>query len=122
MARTATRLYVPLDVSFFDDEKVIQAGEKATYLYLAMLTKAKQLDTDGVLTAGQIAKLSIDSPRGTAARLKSLLEVEMVVEVPMARDTYAIVAWHKWNESRDDRASRLEADRRRKAQIKAANA
>jgi hypothetical protein len=66
MPRQPKRLYVPLDVAFFDDEKILRAGEKAAYLYLAIITKAKQLDTDGVLTKGQIAKIGIDTHRRRA--------------------------------------------------------
>jgi hypothetical protein len=112
MARTAARLYVPIDVGFFDDEKIVAAGEKAAFLYLAMLAKAKLLDTDGVLSRGQIAKLALP---GWQARLKALLEVEAVVELPMQRDSYAITAWYRWNESKDDRAERHKRDRERKA-------
>ena len=123
MARTATRLYVPLDVGFFDDEKIVAAGEKAAFLYLAMLTKAKLLDTDGVLTKGQIAKLALP---GWAARLKALLEpgndgTALVVELPMQRDVYFLPAWHKWNESKEARADRHQKDRDRKAAMKATN-
>ena len=116
MARQPKRLYVPLDVAFFDDEKIIHAGEKAAWLYLALLAKAKQLDTDGVLTKGQITRLGIP---GTPARLKALLEAELIFELPLQRDTYAIGGWHKWNESKDDRATRLANDRKRKEEERA---
>lgn len=120
MPRQPKRLYVPLDVAFFDDEKILRAGEKAAYLYLAMITKAKQLDTDGVLTKGQIAKIGIDTPRGTDTRLKALIAAELVIELPMQRDTYAIAAWDRWNETAEDRARRLKEDRERKAREAAA--
>jgi hypothetical protein len=122
MARTASRMYVPLDVGFFDDEKIVAAGEKAAFLFLAMLSKAKLLDTDGTLTRGQIAKLALP---GWQARLKALLEPGidgsvLVVELPMQRDVYFVPAWYKWNESKDDRADRHRRDRDRKASTKAA--
>jgi hypothetical protein len=111
MGRVAARLYVPLDVGFFDDEKVVAAGEKAAFLYLAMCAKAKLLDTDGILTRGQIAKTALP---GWQARLKALLEQQAVIEVPMQRDAYLIAAWHKWNESKETRGDRLAEDRARK--------
>jgi hypothetical protein len=110
MAR-ASRLYVPLDVGFFDDEKVIQAGEKAGWLYLHMLTKAKLLDTDGALSKGQISKLGIP---GWPGRLRDLIATGLVVELPMQRDTYVIAAWYRWNESKEARDLRLAEDRERK--------
>lgn len=54
MARAASRIYVPLDVNFFDDDKVMQAGEAAGWLYLRMCTRAKLLDSDGVMTERQV--------------------------------------------------------------------
>ena len=36
MPRLARRLSVPIDVGFMDDDKVIQAGEQAAWLYLAL--------------------------------------------------------------------------------------
>ena len=110
MARTATRLYVPLDVGFFDDARVVDAGEKAAWLYLNMLSKAKGLDSDGVLTRQQIGRLGVS---GWQARLRTLVAVGLVVERP---DGYSIGSWLKWNESAQARADRLADDRRRKAE------
>lgn len=109
MARAATKIYVPLDVMFFDDDKVEKAGEAATYLYLNMLTKAKAIDRDGVLTEQQIAKLAISNWR---KRLETLVALGLVEFVG---DDYRIAGWLKWNESVDDRAERLKKDRESKA-------
>ncbi len=110
MARTAARLYVPLDVSFLDDQKVISAGEQAGWLYIAMLLKAKQVDNDGILTRTQIERLAI---RGWQKRLAALVDQGLVVET--IADHYAIAGWLNWNESKDSRASRLKAEREAKA-------
>lgn len=113
MARTASRIYVPLDANFFDDDKVLAAGEQATYLYLAMMARAKQLDTDGVLTTLQIERLNV---KGWQKRLAKLVEVGLVDH---AIDCYGIVGWLKWNESREARQARLALERQRKASMKA---
>lgn len=111
MARKAARIYVPLDSNFFDDDKVIAAGEQATYLFINMLTKAKQLDVDGVLSRAQIERLAV---KGWQRRLTTLVDVGLVEEtVPGA---YALCSWLKWNESREQREERLKADRDRKNQ------
>lgn len=114
MGRSA-RLYVPLDASFFDDSKVLDAGERACWLYLNMLCKAKSIDSDGTLTKPQIAKLGIT---GWQSRLAELVRTELVVELPMSPGTFAITAWANWNESRADREARRAADRKRKKEGK----
>jgi len=113
MARTATRIYVPLDVNFFDDPKIIAAGEAAGWLYLAMSTKAKQLDSDGVLEAGQIARFGITNWR---KRITRLIEVGAVEEGPPG--IYGITGWLNWNESREARQARLRMERDRKARMR----
>lgn len=112
MSRVASKIYVPLDVSFFDDARMVDAGERAQYLYLNMLTKAKGVDSDGVLTRGQIARLSVP---GWQARLRDL---ERVGAVAITGEDVAIVGWLKWNESSDARRERLAKDRGRKQEKK----
>lgn len=110
MSRVASKIYVPLDVAFFDDARMVEAGEKAQYLYLNMLTKAKGVDSDGVLTRAQVARLAVP---GWQARLKAL---ESVGAVTLVGDQVVITGWLKWNESAETRRQRLEEDRRRKAE------
>ena len=109
MARAATRIYVPLDVNFFDDDKVIEAGEAAAWLFLNMMGKAKQLDSDGLLTRPQMERLGV---KGWQRRATRLTEVGLIEEtIP---GTYVITGWLNWNESKAQRAARLKADRDRK--------
>ena len=111
MARAASRIYVPLDANFFDDDKIVRAGEPAGWLFLNMLAKAKQLDSNGLLTRPQVERLAV---KGWPRRLDALLAVGAIEET--LPGTYYIPAWLKWNESSEARAERLEADRKRKAQ------
>lgn len=110
MARTVSRFHVPLDVNFFDDDKVVEAGEAPAFLYLAMMAKAKTLDTDGVLTRAQIERLGV---KAWPKRLARLIEVGLVDE---AGNCYGLVGWLKWNESVAAREARRAADRKRKAE------
>lgn len=111
MARAAARIYVPLDAAFFDDDKVLKAGEKAAYLYLNVLTKCRSLDSDGVISRQQIARLGVP---GWAARLTKCVESGLLEELPLNRDLYSVPSWLDWNESKEARGARLESDRRRK--------
>ena len=109
MARAASRIYVPLDANFFDDDKIIEAGEAAGWLFLNMMAKAKQLDSDGLLTRPQIERLAV---RGWQKRLDALVKVHAVEETMPG--VYVITKWLDWNESKAARSARLEADRDRK--------
>ena len=110
MTRIARRLSVPLDVGFMDDDKVIQAGEQAAWLYLAILLKCKVLASDGVITKGQISRLAVPQWQ---RRLACLQDAGLVRSVD-GNGTYAVPSWGKWNELQDQRATRLKADRDRK--------
>lgn len=112
MARVASRLYVPLDANFFDDDKIMQAGEAGGWLYLKMCTRAKLLDTDGILTERQVAALGVPAWK---RRMEALMTTEPEPLVVRQDDRYGIVGWLKWNESAADREARLAADRARKA-------
>lgn len=112
MARAATKIYVPLDVMFFDDDKVLRAGERAAWLYLAILAKVKALDTGGTITREQVGRLGIP---GWQARLKTLVDVGLVI---LALEVYVVPSWERWNESPEQRAERLRKDRERKANRK----
>jgi hypothetical protein len=103
------RLYLPLDVMFHDDEKIIAVGERAAWLYLAMCCKAKQLGTGGYLTEQQVAKLAVP---GWKTRLRPLLAERLVT---FADDRYFIPAWANWNETTAQVAQRRRRDRERKA-------
>lgn len=104
MARnSASRIYVPLDAAFFDDDKVIEAGESATMLYLNMLCRIKQLDSDGILTRSQVGRLSVT---GWQKRLSRLVAVGLVNECD---EGYAVAAWLKWHEPSAVRSARARA-------------
>lgn len=105
----APRAYVPLDAAFFDDDKVIVAGEAAAYLYLNMLARIRQLDTDGVISEIQMPRLGVANWR---KRLAKLVEVGLIVQ---RGSDYIVPTWCVWNETVEQREARLRADRERKS-------
>jgi len=117
LSRTASKIYVPLDVTFFGDDKILAAGERAAWLYLHMMTQSKAADSDGYLSKLQVAKLAVP---GWQSRLKALLAVvdhdggRLVTEPEPG--TYYLPAYPKWNELAADRRDRLEKERQRKAE------
>lgn len=122
MGRTRSGLYVPLAAGFFNDAKVLEAGEAAGWLYLNMLAAAKLNDNDGVFTARQISRLGVS---GWEKRLSALVEVGLVAQLERHPDIkqisldvqhYGVVGWLNWNDSRAEREAKLAEDRRRKAE------
>jgi hypothetical protein len=108
-----TRLHVQLDVDYYDDPKIIDAGEKAELLYLRGLAFCKKnWRADGFITDGQLVRSVAPGLTSVQARAKRLVEVGLWV-----RDTddlfgngkgYRVVAWLKRNPS----AAEIEANRR----------
>lgn len=109
MARKSA-VWIPLDVNFMDDPKVLKAGEQAGWFYLAMCLACKRIGTDGVLEGIQLARLGVV---GWQKRLARLVDHELVIEV--GPDAYAIASWLEHNDSVEDIEEKRRKDRLRKA-------
>lgn len=105
------KLYVPLTVTFFEDDRIIEAGDAATLLYLAMCLRCKVMGTDGRLQETQIQRLNRPRWRAELGRLAAL---RLVVQDEMTGE-WCIAAWFAHNESIDTVDARRAADRARKA-------
>jgi hypothetical protein len=108
------RLYVPLEVSFFDDDRILAVSESAVILYLKMCVKAKSMGTDGMLTINQMGTLN---DRAWIKRLSELERVELV-STNADRDKFFINAWLNHNDSADELARKRAADAERKRKRK----
>jgi hypothetical protein len=66
-----TGLFVPLDVNYADDDKIIDAGPMAELLYVRSLAFVKRARTNGDIAANQIPLIGarITRPRALAERL-----------------------------------------------------
>ncbi len=109
MPRTPRMVYVPLDVEFFDNAKVLEAGEKPGWLYLNMLARAKRIEVDGVLTTQQVERLQVS---GWKARMTRLIEVGLVARIDDGR--YVITGFLQRNPSADELAEYRRKDAQRK--------
>ena len=105
------KLFLPLTVTFFDDDRIIEAGDQPTLLYLAMSLRCKAMGSDGRLTEAQIGRLNRPKWR---AELKKLAELELVVWDEVYEE-WAIAAWLAHNESIALIDERRAKDRVRKA-------
>jgi hypothetical protein len=104
-------LYLPVDVHFLDDDRIVAAGDAAALLFLAMCLKAKALGTDGRLSEIQISRLA--RPKWKS-ELRRLLDVQAVLWDESTKD-YFISAWFSHNEPISSIEARRAADRARKA-------
>lgn len=105
------KLYIPLTVTFFEDDRVIEAGDAATLLFLAMCLRCKVMGTDGRLMETQIGRLNRPRWKSELARLAVL---RLVVQDEVT-DEWCIAAWFAHNESIDEVDARRAVDRARKA-------
>lgn len=105
------KLFLPLTVTFFDDDRIIEAGDGPTLLYIAICLKAKATGTEGRLKEAQIGRLS--RPRWKA-ELRRLAELDLVVWDEVGNE-WAVAAWLVHNESLALIDERRAADRIRKA-------
>lgn len=109
MPRKPRGIYLPLDIEFFDNDRVIRAGEKAGWLFIAMCCRAKRLLSDGVLSEQQIDRLHI---AGWRRRLDTLIEVGLVIPTDDGR--FLILGWLERNMSAEQVEAARARDRVRK--------
>lgn len=119
MAGRRTRLHVQLAVDYADDDKIIEAGEKAELLYVRGIAFCKRnWQTDGFISDGQLERVVAAGLPGAKARAKRLVDVGLWVRVEddllgNGRG-YRVLAWLKHNPSRAEIEDKRRADVERK--------
>ena len=103
--------YVPLSASYYLDDAVMEAGERAELLFVRGLAFLAQADSDGFISNRQISVLGIGM-RDASARAKRLVDVGLWQEVDGG---YVVRSWLKWNKSAADIGRLRKQDRERKA-------
>lgn len=97
MARMA-RLYVPLDVEFASDPKILSAGPHASYLYICALAYCKRAGKGGVLDRRQLRAIA-PGLGGNVTKLAAIcVEVGLWEETD---DGWSIPSWTKHNLTAD---------------------
>lgn len=87
----AGRSWIALDTNFVRDDKVLAAGERAGWLFLAILGAVRATGRDGVISRAQVGALGVPVWQ---PRLATLLRVGLLVEVRAGE--YAVPAWDEW--------------------------
>lgn len=121
--RRTQRLHVQLDVDYYDDPKIIDAGEKAELLYVRSLAFCKKnWRANGYMSDGQVARAVAPGLPGLQARIKSLVATglwERVDDDLFGHGKgYVVSAWLKRNPSADEieHKRRADSDRKKVAQ------
>ena len=103
------RSWLPLDANFTRDPTIIDAGERAAWLYLAILGQLKLTGAPGIVTQREIATLGIAR---WEPRLRDLARVGLVKESEDA-GSYEVPAWRSWQHGNEDRAAYMRGWRAR---------
>lgn len=110
MPRRKGGLWLPLEVNFMEDDRIVEAGEKAAWLYLSMCLASKRLGTDGMLTSRQVERLHV---AGWSQRLSVLLRLHLIEDI--GADLWGIPAWLGHNDPQVKIEQLRERDRARKS-------
>lgn len=109
------RFYVPLDVNYQTDHKILSAGHIAECLYVRGLAAAKRSTSEGQIRHSQLPVLALGLPGKPAKHAAKLVEVGLWDEV---EGGWYIAGWLKHNMTNDDLA---EQKLKYKARSQAAN-
>ena len=96
--RRRNRLYVPLDVEFATDPKILDAGPLAAYLYVCSLAYCKRSDEAGNIHRAQLRVLALGLPGRPQQYADALVKVGLWAETP---EGWQIPSWLKHNLSPD---------------------
>lgn len=97
MSRVSPRTYIPLDCRVFDDDKIIEAGERAAFLYLNILCAIKLDGADGTITRLKISRLHVDKWQQRVDKLVSVGLLLKLDDLDSDQQTYLIPSWSRWN-------------------------
>lgn len=103
--------FAPLGCSYYLDDAIMAAGERAEVLFCRGLAFSANADANGYITERQLGALGIGLP-ALSQRAEALVR-EGVWE--REEGGYQIRAWLKWNKSTDEIGRHLKRDRERKA-------
>lgn len=106
--------YVPLSISYADDDAILGASPLAELLFVRGLALAGQLSSDGYLTEAQVVYRA-GRKLGSEKKVRALA-AELVERGVWERQDggYDIRAWLKWNKSSEELGRERAKDRDRK--------
>lgn len=104
--------YVPLSATYYLDDALMEAGEKAELLYVRGLAFCANADSDGFISERQVSSVVGVGMRDAGARAGRLVDVGVWEKVDGG---YVVRSWLKWNRSAAEIGRARKQDRERKA-------
>ena len=97
MARPA-RNFAQIDVHYFEDDRVLEAGD-AWQLHFAAILACKRNLSDGTITRRQLARVAPESVPDVAPMIDTLIRVGLFIDHDTALE---VSGWASWNNSADE--------------------
>jgi hypothetical protein len=97
VAKTA-RIFAAIDVHYFEDDRVLDAGD-AWQLHLAAILACKRNLSNGQLTRRQVARIAPESVPDIASAIDTLIRVGLFLD---RGESIEVHGWGEWNDSRED--------------------
>ncbi len=101
--------YAPLSANYYDDDAVIAAGERAEVLFTRGLAFCARNLNDGFISDLQLTTFRLS---GVKARAERLADVGLWERVSGG---YRVIAWSKWNLTKEEIQAKQKKDSERKA-------
>jgi hypothetical protein len=104
--------YAPLSATYYRDDAVLEAGERAEVLFTRGLAFCADSNSDGFITERQVRSVLGVGLTGLPKRVARLVEVGLW---ECADGGYLVRSWLKWNRSAAELGRVRKQDRERKA-------
>jgi hypothetical protein len=104
--------YAPLSATYYRDDAILEAGEKAELLYVRGLSFCSEAMSDGFISERQVVAVVGAGMRDTQSRAQTLVDVGLWERVDGG---YVVRSWLKWNKSAEEIGRARKQDRDRKA-------
>ena len=104
--------YAPLSASYYRDDAILEAGEKAEVLYVRGLAFCSDAMSDGFISDRQVTAVLGVGMRDAMRRAQVLVDVELWQRVDGG---FVVRGWLKWNKSAEEIGRARKQDRERKA-------
>jgi hypothetical protein len=104
--------YAKLSASYYRDDAILEAGERAELLYVRGLAYCSEAMSDGFISDRQLIAIVGVGMRDAAKRASLLVSVGVWTRV---EGGYVVTSWLRWNKSAEEIGAALRRDRERKA-------
>lgn len=104
--------YAKLSASYYRDDAILEAGERAELLYVRGLAYCSEAMSDGFISDRQLIAIVGVGMRDAVKRASLLVSVGVWTRVDGG---YVVTSWLRWNKSAEEIGAALRRDRERKA-------